>query len=184
MQGIYFEIEVRNLPDLISLCLVYFYGGGTTSFSFNADTGSVIRETNKASKIGSRTTLGVIEGTFATVMPPCINFCRGSTFTGNLAFYISRVGELSFHRKTNRGWDSTGIVCSCHDWVEGERVISPCIAFGREDEYDVRIKRVETAIPLEVQKSGATRVDTVVWSPLNWADDDSDVDDDTDDNIM
>jgi hypothetical protein len=153
------------LPDLVSLCLVDFHGGGTTSVSFNADTGSVIRETKKSNL--QQMGLELIEGLYTTVMPPSPEFGRSRTQSGSLAFYITHRGELSFYRRIGSTWESTGTVCSCADWVGGDKVVAPCVAVGKAGEYDIKITNVEIVPPFQVDHR-PHQEQKIFWNVWNW----------------
>jgi hypothetical protein len=168
-QGIYFEIEVLNLPDLVSLCVVDFNGGGKTSVSFNADTGSIIRETKKCADRYNG--FDYIEGLYTTVMTPCPDFGRSRTNRASLALYITRLGELSFDRKKGLHWESTGNVCNCSDWVTGDSVVTPCVALGRAGEYSINITKVDIMPPLHIRtlNDRVDKPDAPSWNPWFWS---------------
>ena len=151
--GVYCEFHVHANPDSLSLSIVDFHGGGSSSLTFSPDTGVVILE-KKSHKQNS------VTGRFARVLPPCPSFA--STANTRLSLFVASDLSVEFFRRCGTQWDCTGPVCDS-SWVTGEQ-ITPCIAFRECGPYKVTLRKYSVCHRPLV---GNMKSDAPVWKSLD-----------------
>lgn len=153
-EGIYIEITVGYVSDNLSLSLVDFDGGGTSSLTFSPDCGALIQETKSF-------TDNLVHGEYAAALGSCREF--GRLNESRMAIYISRDLEINFMRYCAGNWESTGFLRSC-GWAVGG-LLTPCVAFRNPGEYKVRISN----ICVRRRPQHATKhTEALVWKPIAW----------------
>lgn len=165
-EGFYMQMEVRENSDKLSLAVVDFEGGGSSSVTFSPETGAVLRE--RKLKEDPRT----VEGTYVHFLPAA---APGQGFTGTLGLFLSE-GRLAFFRRwacpSGPGghglWETTGF-CTDLRWAQGPR-LSVCVAFRDCGPYHVGISRVGGAPPVAPHMCQSALHDEV-WMPLIDGDD-------------
>jgi hypothetical protein len=153
-EGVYIEISVGYVSDNLSLSLVDFDGGGTSSLTFSPDCGAVIRETKSYAD-------NFVRGEYAAALGSCKEF--GRVNESRMAVYISRNLDINFMRYCTGIWESTGFLRSSR-WIEGG-LLTPCVAFRNPGEYKVRISNIRVCSrPLHAMiHPGA-----LAWKPIAW----------------
>jgi hypothetical protein len=167
-EGVYFEVDVQENPDNMSLAVVDFEAGGCSSITFSPDTGAVIRE-RKLCEEPRR-----VEGSFIQSLP---SIPPEKRFHGRMGLYLHR-GRLSFFRRstadmfgpdTQAGtmgpWETTGFISDV-SWAEGS--LTPCVAFRDEGDYNVQIVHVGTQPPLPALESNVQQDGNTTWNGLGW----------------
>lgn len=132
--GIYFEVDVSNNADNISLSVVDFDDGGKSSVTFGPMTGAVLRETKVLEQPG------VVQGAYIQPLAK-----RQDKFVGHMGIYI-KGGEIAFFRKVkDQDWETTGFIADL-SWAEGKR-LTPCLAFRDGGDYNVTVTQVGHSPP-------------------------------------
>lgn len=166
--GVYFEVEVLQNPDNLSMAVVDFEAGGCSSVTFSPNTGAVIRERKV------RESPRKVEGAY---VQPLGMFPFGRRFLGFIGLYVYN-GRLAFFRRCQarseetgqtylEPWESTGFITDL-SWAQGRR-LTPCLALRDAGEYRVRISRVRhlpPEAPPESEHQSASQGTT--WSSLDW----------------
>jgi len=139
--GIYFEVDVSNNADNISLSVVDFDDGGKSSVTFGPMTGAVLRETKVLEQPG------VVQGSYIQPLEK-----RQDKFTGHMGIYI-KGGEIAFFRKVkDDDWETTGFIADLA-WAEGKR-LTPCLAFRDGGAYQVSVTHVGPKPPKMPTRNG------------------------------
>lgn len=134
-RGIYFEVDVSNNADNISLSVVDFDDGGKSSVTFGPMTGAVLRETKVLEQPG------VVQGAYIQPLQK-----RQDKFMGHMGMFI-KGGEIAFFRKVkDEEWETTGFIADL-DWAEGKR-LTPCLAFRDGGAYKVSVSQVGPTPPV------------------------------------
>jgi hypothetical protein len=138
-RGIYFEVDVLNNADNISLSVVDFDDGGKSSVTFGPMTGAVLRETKVLEQPG------VVQGAYIQPLSK-----RQEKFMGHMGIYIKN-GEIAFFRKVmGEPWETTGFIADL-SWAEGTR-LTPCLAFRDGGAYNVSVTQVGPTPPITPQR--------------------------------
>lgn len=128
--GLYAEFEISSNPDSFSLSLVDFDGNGSSSLSFNPETGVLIQET-KSTRSGS------VYGSFARALPQ--SNCFASTAQTRVSVFVSRESNIEFFRyDPSSSWERTGSMST--EWVAGD-LVTPCIAFRNPGAYRIKLEK-------------------------------------------
>lgn len=169
--GVFVDVLVKSVCDNISISLVDFDGiGGCSSLTFSPDTGTVIKE-KKISEYPRK-----IVGEYFQCLTPCPGFGKEH----HIAAFISGKKQISFYRKVDSHWETTGTVSDCM-WVNGGK-ITPCIAFRDAGLYDIQVARVCLGLPVIAQAPDPCNEEG--WKPIGWlrdneSDDEGSLDSDT-----
>lgn len=155
--GVYVEVDVRSNADNLSLAVMDFEGGGSSSVTFSPETGAVLRE--RKVKEEPR----VIEGSYIQLLPI---HKAGRRFEGRMGIFVQG-GQLAFFRRWNVSepkeseaqtemaeqplWETTGF-CTDLSWAQGDR-LSICLAFRDEGAYNVKLARVGPEPPLKAVRN-------------------------------
>jgi hypothetical protein len=168
--GRYVEVEVLVNPNNLSMAVVDFEEGGSSSVTFSPDTGAVIRE-SKVQESPRK-----VEGAYIQTLPVVTS---GKPFHGTMGLYLCG-GRLAFYRrcaepasqdgqKPKLGpWETTGYVTDL-SWAEGTR-LTPCLAFRDNGNYHVRIVTVGSEPPIRPDHpvSGVPYQGDTAWSRFDW----------------
>lgn len=156
--GIYIEIEVLANPDALTLAVVDWEGGGSSSVTFSPDEGMVLFERRTGVEANH------VQGKYVDALPnstPRSRFCGTIglfVFAGRIAFFrrcqplqsgdapALEDGNFKDGKVSGGQWESTGYI-SDFSWSQGSMLI-PCIAFRNAGEYDVRISKVSSEPPM------------------------------------
>lgn len=176
-RGIYVEVDVLSNADNLSLAVMDFEGGGSSSVTFSPETGAVLRE-RKVKEMPR-----IIEGSYIQLLPTT----AGRRFEGSMGLLVQG-GQLAFFRRWKAldtpqsesqvesatevaeqpPWETTGF-CTDLSWAQGDR-LSICLAFRDEGEYHVKLARVGAEPPLKAVRN-ADAFNPKKWSML-YGDDD------------
>jgi len=170
--SVYVEVNVLSNADNLSLAVMDFESGGSSSVTFSPEAGAVLRERKVQEEPR------VIEGSYIQLLPP---LATGRRFVGRMGLLV-RNGQLAFFRRCHAleakvseedapagdsveqpAWETTGF-CTDLSWSQGDR-LSVCLSFRDEGEYHVKLDQVGTEPPL-IAVRNAEAFDSKKWSML------------------
>mmetsp|Transcript_89683 Transcript_89683/g.290198 ORF Transcript_89683/g.290198 Transcript_89683/m.290198 type:complete len:280 (-) Transcript_89683:126-965(-) len=164
-RGLYLELEVLSNPDHVTLALVDWEAGGSSSVTFSPTTGTVFRERilGEAPK--------QIRGEYVQRLPAA---APGLRFEGPMGLYVQG-GRIAFFRRWACGdvdgtgaepcWESTGFVTGL-SWAQGCQ-LTPCLAFCKAGAYRVRVVGLATAPPMPSHEV-PPMCDEAAWRRFDW----------------